>query len=60
MTPTCLKEMTQNDWAYIARFSARLHQFALLQIDKLEIEKEMSKNGKTTRQSVYCPPKSGE
>lgn len=47
MTPTCLKEMTQNDWAYIARFTARLHQFALLQIDKLEIEKEMSKNGKT-------------
>lgn len=49
MTPTCLKEMTQNDWTYIARFSACLHRFALLQIDKLEIEKDMSKNGKTIR-----------
>lgn len=47
MTQGCIEEMTQDDWSYIARFSAILHRFALCQIDKLEIEKEMKKNGKT-------------
>lgn len=53
MTPTCLEGMTQNDWTIIARFGADIHKFALLQIDKLEIEKEFSKNGKSVGKSDF-------
>ena len=53
MTPSCLEGMTQNDWSLIARFGADIHKFALLQIDKLEIEKEFSRNGKSIGKSDF-------